>query len=140
MSSVGALKFILERHISNLDNWAITTKVLIIIHRSLQNIRVNRKIIKDLKKNEHLLYPYEKKNNDNKYDIKMYMEISKQYSVYIKYYMNTCMKTDILVKPRKKLSEEVRNLKTANILKNYEFFEGLSTQIFDQFQHVNFCK
>ena len=68
------------------------------------------------------------------------MEISKQSSVYIKYYMNTCMKTDILVKPRKKLSEEVRNLKTANILKNYEFFEGLSTQIFDQFQHVNFCK
>ena len=105
--------------------------MLIIIHRSLQNIRVNRKIIKDLKKNEHLLYPYEKKNTDNKYDIKMYMEISKKYSVYIKYYMNTCIKTDILVKPRKKLSEEVRNLKTNQILKHYEYFEGLSTQIFD---------
>ena len=140
VSSIGALKFILERHISNLDNWSITTKVLVIIHRSLQNIRVNRKIIKDLKKNEHLLYPYEKKNPDGKYDIKMYMEISKQYSVYIKYYMNTCIKTDILVKPRKKLSEEVRNLKTSQILRNYEFFEGLSTQIFDQFQHTNFCK
>ena len=58
VSPIGALKFILERHISNLDNWAINMKVLIIIHRSLQNIRVNRKIIKDLKKNEHLLHPY----------------------------------------------------------------------------------
>ena len=86
-----------------------------------------------MKKNEHLLYPYEKKNPDNKYDIKMYMDISKQYAIYIKYYMNTCIKTDILVKPRKKLAEEVRNLTTAQMLKNYEFFEGLSTQIFDQF-------
>lgn len=35
VSPIGALKFILERHISNLDNWAITTKVFIILHRSL---------------------------------------------------------------------------------------------------------
>ncbi len=55
------------------------------------------------------------------------MEISKQYSVYIKYYMNTCMKTDIMTKPRKGFSEEVRKLKMSEILKNYEFFEGLST-------------
>lgn len=131
VSSLGALKLILERHISNLDNWAITTKVLIVIHRGLQNIRVNKKILKDLKKNEHLLYPYEKKNPDQKYNIKMYMEISKKYAIYIKYYMNTCIKTDILVKPRKKLVEVVRELTTSQILKNYEYFEGLSTQIFD---------
>ena len=36
------------------------------------------------------------------------MEISKQYSIYIKYYMNTCMKTDIMTKPRKGFSDEVR--------------------------------
>jgi hypothetical protein len=58
VSPIGALKFILERHISNLDNWSITTKVFIILHRSLQNKRVNRKVIRDLKKNEHLLHPY----------------------------------------------------------------------------------
>ena len=68
------------------------------------------------------------------------MEISKQYSVYIKYYMNTCMKTEIMTKPRKGFSEEVRNLSMGEILKNYEYFEGLSTQIFDLFQHTNFCK
>ena len=127
VSPIGALKFILERHISNLDNWAITTKVFIILHRALQNKRVNRKVIRDVKKNEHLLHPYQKKNPDNKYNIRMFMEISKQYSVYIKYYMNTCMKTEILTKPRKGFSEEVRKLNISEILKNYEFFEGLST-------------
>ena len=127
VSPIGALKFILERHISNLDNWAINMKVLIIIHRSLQNIRVNRKIIKDLKKNEHLLHPYQKKNPENKYNVKMYMEITKQYSTYIKFYMNTCLKTDMLTKPRKKLSDEVRTLRTSDILRNYEFFEGMCT-------------
>ena len=133
VSPIGALKFILERHISNLDNWAITTKVFIVLHRSLQNKRVNRKVIRDLKKNEHLLHPYQKKNPDNKYNIRMFMEISKQYAVYIKYYMNTCMKTDIMVKPRKGFSEEVRKLNISEILQNYAYFEGLSTQIFDLF-------
>ena len=47
--------------------------------------------------------------------------------------MNTCTKTDILTKPRKGFSEEVRNLNISDILKNYEYFEGLSTQIFDLF-------
>ena len=50
------------------------------------------------------------------------------------------MKTDILTKPRKGFSDEVRNLNISDILKNYEYFEGLSTQIFDLFQHTNFCK
>lgn len=133
VSPIGALKFILERHISNLDNWAITSKVFIVLHRALQNKRVNKKVIRDLKKNEHLLHPYQKKNPDNKYNIRMFMEISKQYSVYMKYYMNTCMKTDIMTKPRKGFSEEVRKLNITEILKNYEYFEGLSTQIFDLF-------
>ena len=61
VSPLGSLKFILERHISNLDNWAINIKVLIIFHRALQNIKVNRKIYKDLKSKEHLLHPYQNK-------------------------------------------------------------------------------
>ena len=68
------------------------------------------------------------------------MEISKQYAVYIKYYMNTCLKTDIMTLPRQGFAEQVQNLSMTEILKNYEYFEGLSTQIFDLFQHTNFCK
>ena len=35
VNTVGALKYILERHVTNLDNWSVTTKVLIIVHRAL---------------------------------------------------------------------------------------------------------
>lgn len=140
VSPLGSLKFIFERHISNLDNWAINLKILIIMHRGLQNIKVNRKIVKELKQKEHLLHPYQNKKKDNEYNVKMYQEISKQYSSYIKYYINVSIKTDILAKTLQTVSADVHGLSTADILKHYEFFESLVTQIFDMFQHVNFCK
>lgn len=43
----------------------------------MQNIKVNRKIYKDLKAKEHLLHPYASRAKDGKYDVKMYTEISK---------------------------------------------------------------
>ena len=99
VSPLGALKFILERHISNLDNWAINIKVLIIFHRALQNIKVNRKIYKDLKSKEHLLHSYQnKQKSETNYNIKMYTEISKSYANYVRFYLNIANKTDILSK------------------------------------------
>lgn len=134
VSPLAALKFMFERHISNLDNWAINTKVLIIFHRGLQNIKVNRKIYKDLKSKEHLLHPYACRSKDTqKYDIKMYTEISKQYSNYVKFYVNIANKTDILSKPMAKISDDVRQLRSSEILKHYEYFEALVTQIFQLF-------
>lgn len=127
MSPLGALKFTFERHISNLDNWAINTKVLIVFHRALQNIKVNRKIYKDLKSKEHLLHPYQNKKAEMNYNIKMYTEISKQYSNYIKFYLNIANKTDILAKGMQKISDDVAVLRTADILKHYEYFEALVT-------------
>lgn len=106
------MKFIFERHVSNLDNWAITVKVLIVLHRGLQNIKVNRKIYKELKQKEHLIHSYEKKTADKSYDIKMYHEISKLYCSYIKYFLNVHCKTDILCKSLAKISDDVRVLKT----------------------------
>ena len=98
-SPLGALKFILERYISNLDNWAINIKTLIVFHRALQNIKVNRKIYKDLKSKEHLLHPYQNKlKAETSYNIKMYADISKAYANYVKFYLNIANKTDILSK------------------------------------------
>lgn len=125
VSAIGALKFLLERHISNLDNWAINLKCLIIFHRALQNIKVNRKIYKDLKSKEHLLHPYNKKNPENKYNIKMYTEISRQYASYVKFYLNVSCKTDILCKGLKTIQSDVSALKNAEILKHYEYFEAM---------------
>lgn len=93
----------------------------------MQNIKVNRKIYKDLKAKEHLLHPYSSRAKDVKYDIKMHTEISKSYSNYVKFYVNIANKTDILSKPMTKISEDVRLLKTADILKHYEYFEALVT-------------
>lgn len=134
------MKFIFERHISNLDNWAINLKVLIVFHRSLQNIKVNRKIYKDLKSKEHLLHPYQNKKADSNYNVKMYSEISRQYANYIKFYLNISVKTDILSKSMQRINDDVSALKTEQILKHYEYFEAMVTQIFALFQHANFCR
>ena len=74
------------------------------------------------------------------YNIKMYTEISRQYSSYIKFYLNIANKTDILAKGMQKISDDVAALRTADILKHYEYFEALVTQIFALFQHANFCR
>lgn len=96
----------------------------------MQNIKVNRKIYKDLKAKEHLLHPYTSRAKDTKYDTKMHTEISKNYSTYVKFYINIANKTDILSKPMTKISDDVRQLKTADILKHYEYFEALVSQVF----------
>lgn len=54
--------------------------------------------------------------------------------------MNIANKTDILSKPMAKISEDVRALRSSEILKHYEYFEALVTQIFQLFQHANFCR
>lgn len=109
-------------------------------HRALQNIKVNRKIYKDLKSKEHLLHPYQNKKAESNYNTKMYAEISKQYSTYVKFYATVANKTDILAKAMGRISDDVADLKTADILKHYELFEALVTQIFALFQHANFCR
>jgi hypothetical protein len=93
-----SLKFIFERLVNNLDNWAINVKIMIIFHRGLQNIKVNRKIYKELKEKEHLLHSYTPKSKDagTNYNIKMYTTISKDYTTYLKLYLNIANKTDIL--------------------------------------------
>lgn len=97
----------------------------------MQNIKVNRKIFKDLKAKEHLLHPYTSRAKETtKYDTKMHTEISKAYSNYVKFYINIANKTDILSKPMTKISDDVRQLKTSDILKHYEYFEALVSQIF----------
>lgn len=55
----------------------------------------------------------------------MYTEISKLYSNYVKLYANIANKTDILTKPMAKISEDVKALRTSEILKNYEYFEAI---------------
>jgi hypothetical protein len=132
VSPAVALKFIFDRLVANLDNWAITTKIMIIFHRGLQNIKVNRKIYKELKEKEAMLLPYSSKQKDatSNYNIKTYTDISKLYTSYIKLYNNIANKTDILAKGMANISNDVRQLRTSQILRHYEYFEELMAGIF----------
>lgn len=75
-----------------------------------------------------------------KLDIKTITDISKNYSNYIKYYLNVSIKTDILCKSLGSIPDDVRNLSDSQILKNYEHFEALCTLIFDMLNDATFCK
>ena len=116
-----------------MDNWAVNTKIIIVFHRSLQNIKVNRKIYKDLKSKEHLLESYSNKAKEQTYNIKMYTDISKMYASYVKFYCNIANKTDILAKGMQKISDDVRALRTSQILRHAEYFDELVALIFKQF-------
>ena len=70
----------------------------------------------------------------------MYTDISKAYASYVKFYLNIANKTDILSKGMQKISDDVRQLGTSQILKHYEYFEELVTLIFQQFQNADFCR
>lgn len=70
----------------------------------------------------------------------MIADISRAYSNYIKLYTNVANKTDILAKGMQKISEEVRLLRTVQILKNADYFEEIMSKIFAQFQNATFCR
>lgn len=105
---------------------------MIIFHRGLQNIKVNRKIYKELKEKEHLLAPFQPKSSQtSQYDTKMQAEISKAYSLYLKAYVNVNNKTDILSKAIKNISDDIADLKTASLLQNGLYFATLIDKIFE---------
>ena len=104
-------------------------KILIVMHRGLQNIKVNRKIFKEMKEKEHLLHPYENKKETKELN-KTYMAISKMYVLYMKSFLQVACKTDILAKRMTRIAEEVHILKTNQILKNSEYFENVLSKAF----------
>jgi hypothetical protein len=65
VSPQASMKFIYERMLGNLDNWAVTVKILIIFHRGLQNIKVNRKIYKEMKEKSSMMGSYQAKSKDS---------------------------------------------------------------------------
>jgi hypothetical protein len=79
-----------------------------------------------------MLLPYSSKQKDatSNYNIKTYTEISKLYTSYIKLYNNIANKTDILAKGMANISNDVRQLRTSQILRHYEYFEDLMARIF----------
>ena len=103
------------------------------MHRALQNIHINKAICKKLQKNTQLLKGYQNKNPSDKFDIKMYLDMSNKYTTYLKYYIEVCMKTDLLTNPTKTFADEIRRLPTSELLGNYDYFRKFTTMIFAMF-------
>lgn len=95
---------------------------------------------KELKSKEHLLHGYQKKASDESYETKMYSEISQLYNSYIKFLYNFKLKSNILSVRISEVSAKLKNSPTSEVLQNYESFDALLTQIFNIFEHQNFCK
>lgn len=55
ITASNAVKGLYTRHVSNIDNWAITMKSLIIFHRAIQNHRVLKRVGKEIYGKEKLL-------------------------------------------------------------------------------------
>lgn len=141
MSPDASLQHLFEKLVSNIDNWAINTKCLIILHRGLQNIKVNRKIYRDLKEREHLLHPYEPKpGKEPGMACRTYAEISQSYTNYLKVFLGLAHKTDILTKRMNRLTEEVHALRDVQLLKNSEHFETCLSQGLKQLRWLSTCR
>lgn len=63
-----ALNKLLARFLSNIGSWALTTKIFIILHRSLQDVQLGRVMAIELKSREHLLHHFQKKSSDTTYE------------------------------------------------------------------------
>ena len=130
----------IERFLKNIGSWALTTKTFVILHRCLQDTDLSLKMSQELKRKEHLLHSYQKKSSDTSYEAKMYAELSQMYSSYIKFYYNFKLKSQLLNIRMGEVSSKLRNCSIQDILMNYENFDALIQQIFQIFEHQNFCK
>ncbi|CDW75826.1 UNKNOWN [Stylonychia lemnae] len=135
-----AMSQIVDRFLKNIGSWACTTKIFIILHRCLQDSNLSQKMSQELKSKEHLLHSYQKKATDTSYESKMYAEISQLYNSYIKFLYNAKLESPVLNCRMTDLSPKMKQLAIQDLLKTYENFDALISEIFNIFEHQNFCK
>jgi hypothetical protein len=70
----------------------------------------------------------------------MYADISQLYNTYIKLLYNFNLKSPLLHVRMSEVSAKIKNVSIKEILSIYEAFDALITQIFNVFEHQNFCK
>ena len=52
----------------------------------------------------------------------MYVDMSTKYIQYLKYYLEVCLKSDLLTNPAKTFADEITKVGTPELLGNYEYF------------------
>lgn len=130
-----ALNKLLARFLSNIGSWALTTKIFIILHRSLQDVQLGRVMAIELKSREHLLHHFQKKSSDTTYEAQMYSDLSLMYANYIKHLITFKTKSDVLNSRMSEANAKLKNHTISEMLFNYENFDALVTMIFGIFEH-----
>lgn len=80
-----ALMKILQRFIENTENWAVNLKVMVVLHRCLQDYDLSQAVANELNEKADILTYFKKKPADTTYDCKMALLLSQQYVSYLKY-------------------------------------------------------
>ena len=70
----------------------------------------------------------------------MYSELSVLYTNYLKFLFNFKIKNKILNVRMSEVSVKAKQYSVAELFSTYESFDALVTQIFNIFEHQNFCK
>jgi hypothetical protein len=116
---------IIDRYLKNLSSWALTTKILIIFHRCLQDQNLCTKMASELKTKEHLMHSFQKKSSDASYDQQMHQEVSVKYVSYLKFVYNFKLRSNLLNIKMTEVSQKIKQLPINDIFMNYENFDGL---------------
>ena len=59
----------------------------------------------------------------------MYIDMSTKYIQYLKYYLEVCLKSDLLTDPAKTFADEITKVGTPELLGNYEYFRKFTQLI-----------
>lgn len=115
----------MDRYLKNLSSWALTTKILVIFHRCLQDLNLCSKMASELKSKEHLLHSFQKKSSEAGYDQNMHSEVSQKYVSYIKFVYNFKLRSNLLNLKMTDVSQRIKQLTVNDIFMNYENFDGI---------------
>ena len=121
ISPEDALRIIFQRHIMNINNWAVNIKGLTIVHRVLVDKKLNQSCIKTLQDNYiNYVIPYHFKNKSQK--IRMFADVSEKYAKYLRHYIKS---SEVITQPVSDQTDQ------AIIIKNLKQLQKFCFTIFD---------
>ena len=104
-----------ERHMDTRDSWSANFKTLMLMHRALQNIEINKALNARIKRNFHHIRAYASVDTD----LEKYVELSAKYVMYLELYMEVCSRSDLLTDPERMTPAEIGKMDTSELIGNY---------------------
>ncbi|CDW78428.1 UNKNOWN [Stylonychia lemnae] len=133
-----ALKKLSDRFFTNLRSISLNLKVLIILHRALQEEEISQIVAHKIKEMEYILKPCQ--NDDQSQDIKMQCFISDLYINYIKNLINFIIISQLFQISLKDINHYARSLMLVELFLIFSKIDSLIDGILKVFQQKNYCQ